>query len=352
MHYTEELACYDRLLFLTLSVDPKVGLKPEDEEDELKRKVWQRYRKRLHARCRRAGEQFAYVYGVQSGDEGHRHLHVIMHPGTLSTSTLEDLWFECAGGIACHVQSIESEDHLRNAVAYALRDAFYREDNPWPGSHSRRIGASHGLGFNAEAMKEKRRAAAKKTPQASPSEDWRPPAPSSPSSAEAPGEGDEAPAAPQAAGEPVGAASAEAATNKRPTIPETRYAAWCREWLQGRLQTDVTLRSGPTGTLTGLTRTRAMVTLPNGSQVTCPPEDVVPSEKEAPLLTCWSGSSAGGMKTDRNLRPDLAARRVDLSQRTSTFTYVDANGRRVTRIHNPATGALVTRIVGPAAPSR
>jgi len=286
-HFTSELASdIGRLKFLTLTLDPKVA--PEASEKvwvEILKKIWAKYRKRLNGRARRRGEELRYMYAVEFTEDGVPHLHVV-----LSTSqemeVLKDLWFSCGGGLVCDVKEIEDQDHLANAVAYALKDSFYGEDNEWTG-YMRSVGASEGLGYYSESNTASKKEASK-------------------------------------AGVPAVSSRGE-------------YVNWLRDVLRPGEDQKVELKDGRVGTLLGVSGGRAEV-LVNGDTVTCEALGVLPLDCRPPVVEEWEcGMEDSGMRqTGIDLsRVDISS--LELENRTRTFRYADDKGRWVTVTYDPET---------------
>jgi hypothetical protein len=148
-HYTRVFSERPNLKFVTLTLDPKTDLDAEDSEEFIKR-VWdQKFVKRVK---RRTDGEVEYVASVEKQKTGFAHVHAIMST-TVDEDTLREQWFESGGGVVMESEPVSKGDALARRTGYVMKYAFENIDQV----KGNAVLASEGIGYHAEAQKEKRR---------------------------------------------------------------------------------------------------------------------------------------------------------------------------------------------------
>lgn len=150
-HFSRIFAKLPRLIFFTLTIDPKVGV-----PYYLSRKYivdgWSRFRKRVHRRGK-----FVYVATPESHKSGFVHLHVLCSaPAGITDEDLQTSWFDVGGGIVMDIQRFDKKkDPPEKLVGYVIKYVF-KDAHQARGRRS--LLCSQGTSFYAEEYREERRA--------------------------------------------------------------------------------------------------------------------------------------------------------------------------------------------------
>lgn len=149
-HFVSVFRDLPNLTFVTLTVDPKNGVKPKESAKYLKH-IWERkFIKRVK---RRNQGELKYLASVEKHQSGQAHLHVVMAT-TLTEDELRDQWAQSGGGVVMEAESVQKGRSLARRVGYVVKYVFK--------DAARRAGgnavlASNGIGYHSKAAKEKRR---------------------------------------------------------------------------------------------------------------------------------------------------------------------------------------------------
>lgn len=116
-HFTRLFAPLPNLVFLTLTLDPKIGISAEDSRKYVGH-VWGKFRKRMDRRGR-----FEYVAATESHKSGYTHLHVLASiPEGMRESEARTQWFLVGGGVVMDFQRLTG--NVAQAVGYVVKYVF------------------------------------------------------------------------------------------------------------------------------------------------------------------------------------------------------------------------------------
>lgn len=159
-HYAETFAVMPALWFVTLTIDPKIGLSAEESRKWIV-KAWGDYRKRLNRRTLKAGGRLAFVSAVESHGTGFAHMHVVMSAPGLDADELAAQWFAVGGGVMVDVQSVNGSgdsQELARRVGYVVKYAIKDAQNPDRPRGRRFLLSSQGHGYDSAPAKARRAA--------------------------------------------------------------------------------------------------------------------------------------------------------------------------------------------------
>lgn len=153
-HYTEQFTELEDVMMATLTLDPKLGVTPEESRRYIVH-VWSKWRKRVNRLC---DGQLKYMATIERQRNGMAHLHAIVSaPGT-QPLTLADAWFRAGGGVVATVEFIRSDGDEQACVRYCLKYALKEaHEHHRPGR--RYVLASQGIGYYSAGHRERRRQA-------------------------------------------------------------------------------------------------------------------------------------------------------------------------------------------------
>lgn len=149
-HYSRLFSPLPNLYFLTLTLDPKNGVRVEDSRKYIIDR-WSVFRKRVHRRG-----AFVYVAVPESHKSGYTHLHVLCSiPENVSEEYLRSAWFAVGGGVVMDVQQLDvSEDPPEKVVGYVIKYAF---KDAIEGKGRRSLLCSQGISYHSEKHRAERR---------------------------------------------------------------------------------------------------------------------------------------------------------------------------------------------------
>lgn len=148
-HYVNVFSELPSLRFVTLTVDPKTGLSPEDSTKFVKDRWERRFIKRIK---RKTEGELKYVASVEKQKNGYAHLHAVIST-TVGESVLRQQWFESGGGVVMEAEKIPKGRSLARRVGYTMKYAFEDIDQV----EGNAVLASEGIGYHSKAAKEERR---------------------------------------------------------------------------------------------------------------------------------------------------------------------------------------------------
>ncbi len=148
-HYVSVFSELLSLRFVTLTVDPKTGLSPQESTKFVKDRWERRFIKRIK---RRTEGELKYVASVEKQKNGFAHLHAVIST-TVGESTLRQQWFESGGGVVMEAEMLPKGRALARRVGYVMKYAFEDIDQV----EGNAVLASEGIGYHSEAAKEDRR---------------------------------------------------------------------------------------------------------------------------------------------------------------------------------------------------
>lgn len=149
-HYSRVFSSLPRLTFITLTIDPKNGIRAEDSRKYIVDR-WSVFRKRIHRRG-----VFIYVAVPESHKSGYTHLHVLCSiPERVDEEFLRSAWFAVGGGVVMDVQPLNTSEHTpEQVVGYVIKYAF---KDATEGKGRRSLLCSQGISFHSERFKGERR---------------------------------------------------------------------------------------------------------------------------------------------------------------------------------------------------
>lgn len=151
-HFTRLFSPLPNLVFLTLTLDPKVGISVEDSRKYVGH-IWSRFRKRMDRRGR-----FEYVAATESHKSGYTHLHVLASiPEGMKERETRTQWFLVGGGVVMDYQPLTG--NVAQAVGYVIKYVF-KDAARHPKKRSMRV--SRGFSYYAEEHKAARKKYAEK----------------------------------------------------------------------------------------------------------------------------------------------------------------------------------------------
>lgn len=148
-HFVRVFSDLPSLKFVTLTVDPKAGVSPEDSTKFVKDRWERRFIKRIK---RRTDGELKYVASVEKQKNGYAHLHAVIST-TVGESTLRQQWFESGGGVVMEAETIIPGRSLARRIGYVLKYAFEDLDQV----EGNAVLASEGIGYHSREAKEQRR---------------------------------------------------------------------------------------------------------------------------------------------------------------------------------------------------
>lgn len=151
-HFSRLFSQLPNLHFLTLTLDPKVGISVEDSRKYVGH-IWSRFRKRMDRRGR-----FEYVAATESHKSGYTHLHVLASiPEEMKEREARTQWFLVGGGVVMDFQPLAGD--AAQAVGYVIKYVF-KDAAKHPKKRSMRV--SRGFSYYAKEHKAERRKYAEK----------------------------------------------------------------------------------------------------------------------------------------------------------------------------------------------
>ncbi len=165
-HFVNEFARLSDLWFITLTLDPKTGIRPDMSRKYLI-DCFSRFRKRINYRVKKKDPSqklhYAGTIEVQKRT-GMAHFHAVVSAPGVDSGDLASAWFEVGGGIVVDVQPLDDTkdlaQHVGYALKYALKDAL---EDPCTGRQY--VLCSQGIGYNTEKAKAVRREYMRETGQ-------------------------------------------------------------------------------------------------------------------------------------------------------------------------------------------
>ena len=148
-HYVRVFSELPSLRFVTLTVDPKTGLSPDESTKFVKDRWERRFIKRIK---RRTEGELKYVASVEKQKSGYAHLHAVIST-TVGEDTLRQQWFESGGGVVMEVETLPKGRALARRAGYVMKYAFEDIDQV----KGNAVLASEGIGYHAEVQKKERR---------------------------------------------------------------------------------------------------------------------------------------------------------------------------------------------------
>lgn len=152
-HYSDTFSAFDDVWFVTLTLDPKIGL---DESDSRKFIIdaWSKWRKRIDRRCAKSGGKFQFVRVVEFQRSGMAHIHAVVSAPGLDQEELAAQWFECGGGVVCDVERLDGDaSSVARRVGYAVKYALKDAKSPGAPRGRHYVESSQGIGYNSQAAK-------------------------------------------------------------------------------------------------------------------------------------------------------------------------------------------------------
>ena len=119
-HFANIFVPLPRLAFLTLTLDPKIGISSKDSRKYIVDR-WSVFRKRIHRRGK-----FVFLGALESHKSDYAHLHVLCSlPDGLLEEEILTHWFQVGGGIVMDFQDIreEPEKVVGYVIKYVFKDA-------------------------------------------------------------------------------------------------------------------------------------------------------------------------------------------------------------------------------------
>lgn len=147
-HYVRVFSELPSLQFVTLTVDPKMGIPADDSAAFIKDRWERRFVKRVK---RRTEGELKYVASIELHEDGSAHLHAVMST-TVGEDELRNQWFESGGGVVMEAEPVQKGRNLSRRVGYVLKYAFEGADEVDGNS----VLASEGVGYNSKEAKEAR----------------------------------------------------------------------------------------------------------------------------------------------------------------------------------------------------
>ena len=160
-HFVEVFKNTPDLAVLTLTIDPKIGIRPDLSPKYIKQ-TWEKFRKRINRELKKSDESahFRFVGTFEPHKSGMYHLHVVCNAGGLSEEIILNHWFNAGGGITMYLDRIEDDAGKPGAIAqkigycmkYALKGAC---ESVFEGKSkfANRVIVSQGDGYNAQKHK-------------------------------------------------------------------------------------------------------------------------------------------------------------------------------------------------------
>jgi hypothetical protein len=308
-HFIAELEYRQDLKYVTLTIDPKIGVKPWDSRDFVVNTWKKHFYGKLYDRTKRQGDSLLYMAAVEYAGNGYAHLHLVIST-PLPGAVIRQLWFECGGGIAAEVEPITSRFKLEEKIRYCLKNAFNTPWNDGPDDKGRRsIFNSTGIGYYSAGAKERRLRAARVGREM--------------------GRSDEVENALRELGE---------------------YQDVLADALSTAAGEDVVLPDGRTGVLLSWNRYRAHV-LVDGREETFGPLEVEPEGFEQPLrlvetITPWSvRRREPAVSNEDRVAQKKRFEQIRMNARTTTYTDVRSDGSRVRWTYNQNTGQMTEEVL-------
>jgi hypothetical protein len=138
------------LHFVTLTLDPKCGIGPEESHAYLKT-TWAKYRKRLN---NRSSSPVSFAATVERQKSGMAHLHCVMSCPGVDADTLAAQWFAAGGGVAVDVQALDGDrDEIARRVGYTVKYALKGAADGHVRSRRYVWTSNDGIGYNSAASK-------------------------------------------------------------------------------------------------------------------------------------------------------------------------------------------------------
>lgn len=154
-HFSQIFSKLPRLIFFTLTIDPKVGVPSYLSRMYIVNR-WSRFRKRMH----RKGE-FVYLATPESHKSGYTHLHVVCSaPKGVSDEDLKSAWFGVGGGIVMDVQHLDKRKETPEQIVGYVMKYVFKDAAEARGRRS--LLCSRGTSFHSEEFKAQRREYARK----------------------------------------------------------------------------------------------------------------------------------------------------------------------------------------------
>jgi len=157
-HFVNEFARLPELWFITLTLDPKTGIRAEMSRKYLI-ELFSVFRKRVNYRVKKEdpSKKLHYVGTIEMQKRtGLAHFHAVVSAPGVDAEELGATWFEVGGGVVAHVQPLDDTmdlaQHVGYALKYALKDAL---EDPCKGRQY--VLCSQGIGYNTEKAKAARR---------------------------------------------------------------------------------------------------------------------------------------------------------------------------------------------------
>lgn len=147
-HFVNVFGSMGSVRFITLTLDGKIGLLPEDSRAYLVH-CWSRWRKRINRRVD-DGARLAYVAAVEHQKEtGQAHLHAVVSAPGVDDIELGAAWYESGGGVVVDVQPIDGEADAARYVGYSVKYALKDAQAGTPAG--RYVLSSQGDGYHSKA---------------------------------------------------------------------------------------------------------------------------------------------------------------------------------------------------------
>lgn len=155
-HFTRVFSALPGLHFITLTLDPKVGIETDDARKYLLY-AWSMFRKRVHRMAKAVESTFHFCAVPEEHESGYYHLHVLASV-QLDEAALRSAWFQVGGGIVMDVQAIDKKAlQVERVVGYILKYVF-KDAGKARGSISRRsLLCSRGLSYHSMVAVEERK---------------------------------------------------------------------------------------------------------------------------------------------------------------------------------------------------
>ena len=160
-HYCEEFRGLDHLYEVTLTLDPKAGIKYWNSRDVLEKVVYKAFYEKCRYQCvTKRGGAWACLLAPDQRKGKFAHFHGLIWAPDLSDEDILTLWYRSKGGIASEAKPIDhgsDPEHLDRVIGYTLKrhfeDAIRRRED---GAPAPRLKVSQRIAFRGETARAKR----------------------------------------------------------------------------------------------------------------------------------------------------------------------------------------------------